>query len=116
MQARTKVAVAGATMRFQPVAARIVAEALAALATDAGSAPAPEFSGARISEIAGTREESLVDLAKLLAARHDDPAWIEGITDTDDPDRDLNVDGGLLPGPDATLAGATFEEWLDSSS
>jgi hypothetical protein len=24
--------------------------------------------------------------------------------------------GALLPGPDATLAGPTFEEWLDSTS
>jgi hypothetical protein len=29
---------------------------------------------------------------------------------------DLDVTGGLLPGAEATLAGPTFEEWLDSSS
>jgi hypothetical protein len=28
--------------------------------------------------------------------------------------RDLYETGGLLPGPDATLAGPTFEEWLAS--
>jgi hypothetical protein len=38
------------------------------------------------------------------------------MSDPDDPDRDLNVNGALLPGPDATLAGPTFEEWLDYAS
>jgi hypothetical protein len=33
-----------------------------------------------------------------------------------DPDNDLHETGALLPGPDATLAGPTFEEWLDSTS
>jgi uncharacterized protein YbjT (DUF2867 family) len=103
-------------MRIQPIAARTVAEALADLATEAGSAPAAGSSGAPISEIAGPREESLVEIAKLLAARRGDPSRIEGMSDPDDPDRDLNVNGALLPGPGATLAGATFEEWLDSTS
>jgi hypothetical protein len=55
-------------------------------------------------------------MAKLVAARRGDPARIEGMSDPDDPDRDLNVNGALLRGPDATLAGPTFEEWLDSTS
>jgi uncharacterized protein YbjT (DUF2867 family) len=96
-------------MRTQLVAARTVAEALADLATN------PDF-GAPISEIAGPREERLVEVAKLLAARRGDPARIEVMSNPDDPDRDLNVNGALLPGPDATLAGPTFEEWLDSAS
>ena len=33
-----------------------------------------------------------------------------------DPDAELNASGRLLPGPDAILAGPTFEEWLDSTS
>ena len=33
----------------------------------------------------------------------------------DDPDRDLYETGALLPGANATLAGPTFEEWLDTS-
>ena len=103
-------------MRTQPVAARTVAEALSGLATDAKSAPATRSSGAPISEIAGPREESLVELAKLLAVRRGDPTRIEGLSDPDDPDRDLNLNGALLPGPDATLAGPTFKEWLDSTS
>jgi hypothetical protein len=41
---------------------------------------------------------------------------IEGVSNPADPDADLAEGGGLLPGPDATLAGPTFEEWLDSTS
>jgi uncharacterized protein YbjT (DUF2867 family) len=101
-------------MRTQLVAARTVAQALADLATGPESSPAPGSSEAPISEIAGPREESLVDMARLLAARRGDPGRIEGVSDPDDPDRALFETGGLLPGPDATLAGPTFEEWLDS--
>jgi uncharacterized protein YbjT (DUF2867 family) len=102
-------------MRIQPVAARTVAEALAVLATDTDAAATPASSGAPIPEIAGPRE-GLVDLAKLLGARRGDPVRIVGMSDPDDPDRDLNVNGALLPGQGATLAGPTFEEWLDSTS
>jgi hypothetical protein len=31
-----------------------------------------------------------------------------------DPDSDIYETGALLPGPHATPAGPTFEEWLDS--
>jgi len=95
---------------------RTVAEALADLATAPEWAAAPGSSGASILEIAGPREESLVDMAILLAARRGDPVRIEGVSDPADPDRDLYETGTLLPGPDATLAGPTFEEWLDSTS
>jgi uncharacterized protein YbjT (DUF2867 family) len=103
-------------MRTQLVAARTVAEALADLAIARESAPAPEFSGAPIWEIAGPREESLVAMAKLLAARRGDPVRIEGVTDPTDPDHELYKTDALLPGPHATLAGPTFEEWLDTLS
>ena len=99
------------TMRTQLVAARTVAEALADLAT--GSAPAPE-ARTPIPEIAGPRTEDLVDVAKKLVARRGDPVRIEGVSDPADPDRGLYETGALLPGPDATLAGPTFEEWLDA--
>jgi uncharacterized protein YbjT (DUF2867 family) len=98
-------------MRTQAVAARTVAEALADLAN--GSAPAPE--GAAIPEIAGPREESLVDMAKLVAARRGDSMQIQGVSDPDDPEQALFASGALLPGPDAVLAGPTFEQWLDST-
>jgi uncharacterized protein YbjT (DUF2867 family) len=102
-------------MRTQLVAARTVAEALAELAIDHESVHAPESSGARPLEIAGPREESLVDVAKLLAVRRGDGLQIEGVSDPTDPDRDLLESGALLPGPGATLAGPTFEEWLDNA-
>ena len=97
-------------MRTQLVAARTVAEALADLVN--GSAPAPGSNGAPISEIAGPRSESLVDMARLLVARRGERLRIEGVSNPADPDRDLYEKGGLLPGPDAILAGPTFEKWL----
>jgi uncharacterized protein YbjT (DUF2867 family) len=93
-------------MRTQIVAARTVAEALADLAVSDGPA------GERPDEIAGPREEYLPDLAKLLAAKRGDPVTIEAVTNPADPDDALNENGGLLPGPHATLAGPTFAEWL----
>lgn len=103
-------------MRTQLVAARTVAEALTELATGPESAPAPGSSRAPILEIAGPREESLVDVATLFAARRGDPVRIEGVSNPADPDRDLYETGALLPGPHATLGGPTFEEWLESTS
>jgi len=69
-------------------------------------------SGRAVPEIAGPREESLVEIATLLAARRGDPVRIEGVSDASDPDRELIENGGLLPGPHAKLAGPTFEQWL----
>ena len=64
-------------MRTQLVAARTVAEALADLATapdlaETGTAPIPE--------IAGPREERLVEMARLVAGRRGDPVRVEGVT------------------------------------
>ena len=102
-------------MRTQLVAARTVAQALVDLATGPQSVPTPGSPGTDVLEIAGPREENLVDMAKLLVARRGDPVRIEGVRDPADPDRDLYEAGALLPGPEATLAGPTFEEWLDST-
>jgi uncharacterized protein YbjT (DUF2867 family) len=96
-------------MRTQLVAARTVAEALADLVN--GPEPAPETS---IPEIAGPREESLVEMAKLVAARRGDSVRIEGVSDPDDPEQALFASGALLPGPNAVLAGPTFEQWLST--
>ncbi len=101
-------------MRTQLVAARAVAQALADLATGPESVFELGSSRRSILEIAGPREESLVDMARLLVARRKDPVKIEGVRDPDY--RDLYETGALLPGPDAILAGPTFEEWLDSTS
>jgi uncharacterized protein YbjT (DUF2867 family) len=100
-------------MRTQLVAARTVAHALAELAN--GSAPAAESSAAPFLEIAGPREESLVEVAKLLVARLGDPVRIEGVSNPADPDLALYETGALLPGPNAILAGPTFEEWLETT-
>jgi uncharacterized protein YbjT (DUF2867 family) len=103
-------------MRTQLVATRTVAQALADLATDRTAAPARGSAGVPILEIAGPTAENLVDMARRLAARRGDPVRIEGVTNQADPDAALYEAGALLPGPNATLAGPTFEEWLDSTA
>ena len=100
-------------MRTQLVAARTVAQALADLATatnGAASAQPP------ILEIAGPREERLVEMAALLAARRGDAARVEEANDPADPVQAVYASGALLPGPGATLAGPTFEAWLDEAA
>ena len=96
-------------MRTQLVAARAVAEVLADLATAPGPGTGPFL------EVAGPREESLVEMATLLAARRGYPSKIEGVSDLADPDRELNENGALLPGPGAILTGPTFQKWLHSA-
>src|SRR4029077_20073028 len=97
-------------MRTQIVAARTVAEALAGLALS------PEAEGEYPAEIAGPREEYLPDLAQLVAAKRGEEVKIEAVSNPADPDDALNSNGGLLPGPHATLAGPTFAAWLDTQS
>jgi uncharacterized protein YbjT (DUF2867 family) len=102
-------------MRTQLVAARTVAEVLADVAT------APDEGGrfaetAAIAEVAGPRVETLVEMARLVAAKRGDATPVEERSDPADPDRELLENGGLLPGPNATLRGPTFEEWLGSTS
>jgi uncharacterized protein YbjT (DUF2867 family) len=92
-------------MRTQLVAARTVAQALVDLAAGPGDDPV-------ITEIGGPREESLVESAKLLAAKRGTPARVEAVSAPEE----AYETGGLLPGPDAILAGPTFEEWLDSAA
>ena len=86
-------------MRTQPVAAKTVGEVLAAVAT-----------GEReVLELGGPREESMVALAELVAAKRGDGLRVEAVDD-----EAAYEDGGMLPGPGAVLAGPTFEEWLTS--
>jgi uncharacterized protein YbjT (DUF2867 family) len=96
-------------MRTQLVAARTVAEAVCELATE--NKPVRATGDGPIWEIAGPREESLVEVARQLAARRGEPTRVEGV----DPPDPLFETGGSLPGPDAVLAGPTFDEWLDSA-
>jgi uncharacterized protein YbjT (DUF2867 family) len=98
-------------MRTQPVAVRVVAEALADLAS---GVPDAAERRAELTEIAGPQEEQLVDMVARLAAGRGDPVRVEGVADPNDPDRDLVKAGALLPGPAAILAGPTFQEWLDA--
>jgi hypothetical protein len=102
-------------MRTQIVAARTVAEALAAMATGPeagfGAARAAESAGAPVPELAGPREENFASLARLVADRRGDQVKIEEVKGTD-PDSEAAANGSLLPGPHARLAGPTFEEWL----
>jgi uncharacterized protein YbjT (DUF2867 family) len=97
-------------MRTQPVAARNVAEALADLATAAW----PDAANGTTApiEVAGPRVESMVELAQLFAAHHGGSVRVEGVRDASDPNQELYDNGTMLPGPDAILAGPTYEEWL----
>jgi uncharacterized protein YbjT (DUF2867 family) len=93
-------------MRTQLVAARTVAEALADLAVDPEAAPGPTL------EVAGPREESLLEMAQLLVARRGNSLRVEAVSDP--VDGDAYQSGVLLPGPHARLGGPTFEQWLDA--
>jgi hypothetical protein len=99
-------------MRTQLVAARTVAETLADIATGRGPAPARGSDGAPILEIAGPREERLVEAARLLAEHRGEAVRIEAVSNPDDPDGALYESGAPLPGPRAILAGRIFAEWL----
>jgi uncharacterized protein YbjT (DUF2867 family) len=92
-------------MRTQPVAARTAAETVADVAVDGATATGPHV------EVAGPREESLVDAAELYVARRQPQLRIEAVSDPDAAD--VYETGALLPGPGARLAGPTFEQWLD---
>jgi hypothetical protein len=65
-----------------------------------------------MTEVAGPRAERLADVARLLIAHRGEAVLVETVTDSSDPDQRLYAEGALLPGPDAVLAGPTFEDWL----
>jgi uncharacterized protein YbjT (DUF2867 family) len=92
-------------MRTQLIAARAVAESLADLALTDTVAGGPQW------EVAGPREERLAEVARLIA-----PAGVRVEVGPDLPGLDGAVieSGALLPGPDARLAGPTFEAWVGS--
>ncbi|MBB4660565.1 SDR family oxidoreductase [Conexibacter arvalis] len=99
-------------LRTQPVAARVVAEALADAAEE------PEIEDGRITEVAGPKAERLAELAALLFARRGDAVEIREergsilVPAADDPDAEAYANGAVLPHAGAKLAGPTFEEWL----
>ena len=98
-------------MRTQLVSARTVAEALVDLATASDA----EFDAAQTTEVAGPREEWLVEAARLLVARRGYGPRVEETSDPSDPDSERYANGAALPGPDARLAGPSFEEWLEAT-
>ena len=83
-------------MRTQIIAARIVAEALAAMAASPQAefvaARAAESAGAPIPELTGPLEENLASLARLVAARRGDLVRIEQVKAAD-PDSEAAADG-----------------------
>jgi uncharacterized protein YbjT (DUF2867 family) len=98
-------------MRTQLVAARVVAEALADAAEE------PEIQNGRITEVAGPRAERLADVAAALLASRGESIKIQEsrgglLAEPNSPDAAAYAEGGALPGPDATLAGPSFEDWL----
>ncbi|GHE58001.1 nucleoside-diphosphate sugar epimerase [Streptomyces longispororuber] len=98
----------------QLVACRTVAETLADLAdlaADPGAATRPD-PGTPIPEVAGPRRESLAEAARLLGARRG--VEVVAVDGSGLPDAGLAAAGAFLPGPHATLAGPTFQEWLDA--
>lgn len=97
-------------MRTQLVAARTVAEVLADTVAESATVPA---GGWPVVEIAGPREENLVNAAMMLASRRGRPLKIEAVSDPGNPEVQLMEAGALLPGPGARLEGPTFEQWLE---
>lgn len=90
--------------RAQLVAARTVAEYLAELVT--------AIDGPELLEVAGPAAWNLAEACAKLATRRGHPALVREAADASDPDALRQAAGALLPGPDAVLAGPTFEEWL----
>jgi len=97
---------------MQPVAARVVAEALADAVEE------PEAENGRITEVAGPREERFADAAAALFASRGDSIEVREarqsvlVPRADDPDAVAYAEGAVLPNPGAKLAGPSFEEWL----
>ena len=96
-----------AAMRTQVVAARALAEVLAELVTDS------EPIGPTL-EVAGPRAERLVDLARLLVAERGESLQVSETTEFF-PEGELYDSDAPLPGPDAKLAGPTYEDWLKAA-
>ncbi len=103
-------------MQTQLVAARAAAEGLVELATAPDEAFAGPSAQAPILELAGPRTEQVADVAALLVSRRGNGLRVQEVYDESDPDAPVYAGGGALPGPGATLAGPTFEEWLDQSA
>jgi uncharacterized protein YbjT (DUF2867 family) len=99
-------------MRTQPVAARVVAEALADAAEETGT------ENGKMTEVAGPRDERLADLAAVLFANRGEQFEVREargsvlVSGPDDPDAEAYDEGAALPNAGAKLAGPSYEEWL----
>jgi uncharacterized protein YbjT (DUF2867 family) len=90
-------------MRTQPIAAVEVAGRL----VDLAEAPAQ----GRVRDLAGPREESLVDMIRRYARSRGGRGWIPAVSIPGDFGR-AQRDGSLLPDDDADRGRTTFSEWL----
>lgn len=90
-------------MRTQPIAAHEVAEHLVEL-VEAGPT-------GRAADLAGPREESLVDMVRAYARARGVRGWIPALSLPGDWGRAMRS-GAALPGSDAMLGSQTFAEWL----
>jgi uncharacterized protein YbjT (DUF2867 family) len=86
-------------MPIQPVALAEVARVLLDTVTQS-DAPA-------LAELAGPRRERLVELVARLAEQDGESLTVEPVAVSE-----AVRNGALLPGPDATIAGPDFAEWL----
>ncbi|MEU1970943.1 SDR family oxidoreductase [Microbacterium sp. NPDC019599] len=93
-------------MRTQPIAAREVAERLVDLA-EAGPA-------GRVTDLAGPREESLVEIVRAYARTHGSHAWIPAVSLPGAMAKSQR-DGSSLPAPGAIIGHQTYDEWLAES-
>lgn len=92
-------------MRTQPVATREVAERLIDV-VEAGPA-------GRVTDIAGPREESLVDMIRAYARAAGHRGWIPAVS-LPGPLGRAQRDGSLLAAAGALRGHQTFAEWLSS--
>lgn len=92
-------------MRIAPVAAREVAAALVRLV---GEPPV-----GRVPDLAGPREEQLVDMVRALACRRRRPGAVVAVRVPGGAARAMAT-GALLPGAPGPRGEQTFGEWLTS--
>lgn len=93
-------------MRTQPIAAREVAETLVTLAEGAPVG--------RPADLAGPREENLVEMIRAYARATGHRGWIPSIG-LPGPFGKAQRDGSLLPEAGAKLGSQTFAEWVSSA-
>jgi len=92
-------------MRTQPIAADEVARHL----VDLAEMPAR----GRVPDLAGPREESLVDMIRRYARATGHRGWIPAVSLPGSFGRAMR-DGRLLPASDATIGRQSFTEWIAS--